>query len=328
MDEIEKRAKVEPNILIAVDGSRPALRAVDYALSMTHLIPGLRFTLLYVLPQAPPYLELESRTDQAIRRKLTKLETGNREKARKTLEMAKNRLLDSGLDPDRVDIRIRPRISGLSKDIINEAEMGRFDALVVGRRGLTRAQEMFTGSVSNQLIQHAANVPLWIVDGGNVKPNILAAVDGSSASLRAVDHVAFMLGGNPEARVAFLHVNPKLQSYCAVDFDGHEHGWNATEHDLAEMELDFRRGQGACLDDFFKKAVAVLRQAGFSQDRIVVEQRDVTMGVARTIVKAAKEGGYGAIVLGRRGLGRSSFLGSVSDKVIRRAEDLAIWLVN
>jgi nucleotide-binding universal stress UspA family protein len=32
--------------------------------------------------------------------------------------------------------------------------------------------------------------------------------------------------------------------------------------------------------------------------------------------------------MGRRGLGKSFFLGSVSDKVIRSVSDMAIWLVN
>ena len=328
MSEFDEIQKVEPNILIAVDGSRPAMQAVDYALNMTRLIPELRFTLLYVLPQTPPYLEMESRTDQSVRKRLKKLEISNREKAYKSLEAAKRRIMDAGVAPERVDTVTRPRISGLSKDIINEAEMGKYDALVVGRRGVTRAQEIFTGSVSNQLIQHAANTPLWIVDGGSVKPDILVAVDGSSASLRAVDHVAFMLGGNPEARVDFLHVSPKFQNYCAINLENNHEDWNDADLDLERIEQDFRRSEGACLTDFFKKAASVLKQAGFSQDRISVEQREVNLGIARTIIKAAMDGGYGTIVIGRRGMGRSSFLGSISDRVIRRAENLAVWLVN
>ena len=61
--------------------------------------------------------------------------------------------------------KVLPRITGLAPDILNEAQHSRYDALLVGRRGLSKAQELFLGSVSNQLVQHAVNVPLWIIDG-------------------------------------------------------------------------------------------------------------------------------------------------------------------
>ncbi|MEW5725331.1 MAG: universal stress protein [Thermodesulfobacteriota bacterium] len=50
--------------------------------------------------------------------------------------------------------------------------------------------------------------------------------------------------------------------------------------------------------------------------------------MARTIVRTAKEEGFGTIVVGRRGFGKSSLLGAVSDRIVRQAEDLAVWLVN
>ena len=319
---------IEPHVLIAVDGSRSSYQAVDYTVHLTGLIPHLHFILLYVLPQAPPVFKSEARTDGQMRTRLKKLEAVNREKAREVVEAARQHLIEHNIAPERIETRIRKRHSGLAKDIINEAEMGYFDALVIGRRGLTRTQELFMGSVSNQLIQHAANVPLWIIDGQVTQPKVLAAVDGSEASLRAVDHMGFMLGNNPEARVDFLHISPKLQNFCSINFDTQEKYWDDVEGGLEDLEADFVREDEACMDDFLKKAVDNLARAGFSRDRISVDQREVALGVARTIIKTAKEGDYGTIVLGRRGLGRSSFLGSISDKVIRSATDKAVWLVN
>ena len=323
----EQSPSIAPSVMLATDGSDSSSRALDYALGMTRLVPDIRFILVNVLPQIPPFLRTEAERDGGVLRKLRQVESANRRKAQEVLEQAREYLRERGIADEQVETRIRPRISGLAKDIINEAEMGRFDALIVGRRGLTRTQEVFMGSVTNQLIQHAANVPLWINDGAVSDPKVLVAIDGSEASLRAVDHVSFILGGNPDARVDFVHVTPRIQSFCAIDFARHDTVWEELSG-MEQLEAEFRREDAGCVDDFFSKAVGILVQAGFSRHRIDINRREITLGVARTIIQAAKEGGYGTIVVGRRGFGRSSFLGSISDRVIRRAENLAVWLVN
>lgn len=323
-----KKDVIAPCVLIAVDGSGKSLQAADYVARMTKLIPNLEVVLMYVTPQIPPIYQAEAKKDGQMRKRLKELEKANYEKAEEILADAKKHLIENGIKKERIGVKIRKRISGLAKDIITEAELGRFDALIVGRRGITRTQELFMGSVTNQIIQHSANIPVWIIDGKVQKPKVLVAVDGSEASLRAVDHVAFMLGGNPDAIIDFLHVTPKLQSYCAIDLNGGDHHWHSDESELGAIESEFLREDEICLDDFNRKAIAILRKAGFTTDQIKIEEREITLGVARTIVKAADEGDYGTIVIGRRGLGKSSFLGSISDRVIRRAADKAIWLVN
>jgi nucleotide-binding universal stress UspA family protein len=324
----KKQNSPDPSVLIAIDGSRPSSAAVEYAAHLTRLVPNMEFMLLNVMPQVPPILQTESKTDGQMRTRLKKLEAANRKKGGEMLEKAKLQLKEYGVPEERIRTKTSKRHSGLAKDIINEAELGKYDALIIGRRGLTRTQQVFMGSVSNQLIQHAANVPLWIVDGKVSKPKVLVAVDGSEASLRAVDHVAFVLANNPEAQVDFLHVTPKLQTFCAIDLGRASDQWDEAENDLEALEQEFLREDNVCLDDFMEKAIRILSKAGFSEKRIKILEREISMGIARTIVKAAKDGGYSTLVLGRRGMGKSSFLGSTSDRVIRRASNLAVWLVN
>ena len=324
----KKQNHPDPSVLIAVDGSRPSMAAVEYAARLTRLVPNMEFMLLNVMPQVPPIMKTEAKTDGQMLARLKKLEAANRKKGDEMLAKAKQHLFEKGVTEERIRTKASKRHSGLAKDIINEAELGRHDALIIGRRGLTRTQQVFMGSVSNQLIQHAANVPLWIVDGKVPKPKVLVAVDGSEASLRAVDHVAFILANNPEAQVDFLHVTPKLQTFCAIDLGRASDQWDEAEEDLEALEEEFLREDNVCLDDFMEKAVRILSKAGFSAKRIKIIEREISMGIARTIVKAAKDGGYSTLVLGRRGLGKSSFLGSTSDRVIRRASNLAVWLVN
>ncbi|MBW1709428.1 MAG: universal stress protein [Deltaproteobacteria bacterium] len=315
-------------ILIAIDGSMPASHAVGYAATIFKLIPDLHIVLLYVLPSIPPYLKEESRTDGSALSKLKKLKEINLAGGEKILEKGKNQLIAAQFSPGRIETKMLPRITGLAKDIANEAEHGLYDALLVGRRGLSGAQELFMGSVSNQLVQYAANTPLWVIDRLITDPKVMMAVDGSESSLKAVDHVAYMFGNNPQAEVHFLHVVPKLQDVCPIDLDNTGESLKGMESEIEMLDAELLQGSQACMDDFTPRATQILREAGFSSDRITVEVREVVLGVAVTILKAAQEGGYGTIVLGRRGMGRSHFLGSVSDRVIRRATGQAIWVVN
>ena len=320
--------RIPPNVLVAIDGSPSSDQALKYLLSIRKLIPDLRITVVQVLPNTPQFLSQEAKIDYNLKVRLKKLAQANRRQAELNLEKARQFLEKSGLPRDWIETRVRPSTSGLVKDLISEAEMGLFDALVLGRRGLTKTQELFMGSVSNQIISYAVNVPIWITDGRIMEPKIMVAVDGSEASLRAVDHVAFILGGNPEASIEFLHVAPKLQSYCAIDLEGAETAWPDAAEELSAIEIEFRRDDQVCQDDFFQKAISILAKAGFSPDRLNFEQREITLGVARTIIQAARDKKCGTVVIGRRGLGRSSFLGSVSYRVMRRAENLAVWMVN
>ena len=47
------------------------------------------------------------------------------------------------------------------------------------------------------------------------------------------------------------------------------------------------------------------------------------------IIREAREGAYGTIVMGRRGLSkvRDFLMGRVTSKVLNQAEDFAVWIV-
>jgi nucleotide-binding universal stress UspA family protein len=318
-----------PSVLIAVDGSRASLDAVDYTVHMAGLIRGLEVVLLHILPAPPPFLVDAAVTDTTAYKRLREIEKENERQGRAVMEKAAQRLKSLGFPEPRVDQRLRRRRTGLVRDIVAEVELGHFDALVVGRRGLSRAEELFMGSVSNQLVHHTMSVPLWIVDGPpSPRPRILAAVDGSEASLRAVDHIAFMLGSNPDVEVDFLHVIPRFQSHCLMEPVNGSGPWD--EADAEQPTAGKPLGRGECLTGFSHRAAAILKAGGFSRERVHFFQEEVTLGVARTILRKVTQGGYGTLVLGRRGMERSPLLGGVADRVIRRAGETAVcvWLVN
>jgi hypothetical protein len=51
------------------------------------------------------------------------------------------------------------------------------------------------------------------------------------------------------------------------------------------------------------------------------------MNIGETILTAAREGGFGTIVMGRRGTNRSFFGGKASHTVSRDISDAALWLI-
>jgi nucleotide-binding universal stress UspA family protein len=81
------------------------------------------------------------------------------------------------------------------------------------------------------------------------------------------------------------------------------------------------------MDDFFTAALAKLREAGFREDQIETQTTATLISVSETILKAARDGGFGTIVMGRRGLNTSFFGGKVSYHVSQKLSDTALWLV-
>ena len=310
---------MEKKILIAVDGSDASNYAVDYVgLMEGAMVKELKVTLFYVMSAIPPFLRHEAQTSREAHKQVQAMEKKYREAARGGLEAAQQRLLDHGLHKNQVEIKAQLRTSDVAKDIIFEAEQGMYDALVLGRRGVSKAQELFLGSVTNQVLQHAERVPIWVVGSRVSSLKVLCPVDGSQGSLKAVDHMAFMLGGNPECKITLFHVEASLANYCALDFG---------EEPKEEIEGELMKSQDRCMDDFYSRAVKVLEEGGLSQEQIETKTKQGGLSVSKAILDEARKGDYGTVVLGRRGENESSFLGHTSDKVMRKADEAAVWIV-
>jgi nucleotide-binding universal stress UspA family protein len=313
---------MEKKILIAVDGSRASQQAVDYVgLMEGAMIKDLHVVLFHVMNPVPPFMRREGTRDPEMYRRTKVLERKNREAANRILEEARERLLRHGLPADHVELKALPRASDAARDILFEAEQGLYDAVVMGRRGVSKAQELFVGSVTNKVVQHASRLPVWIVGGRVSSLKVLCAVDGSEGSLRAVDHMAFMLGGNPDCRVTLLHVGARLATYCPLDF-------SASEEDLArEIEGDLMSAEAECMEDFYIRAIKVLMEGGLEREQIETASREGGFSVAGAIVEEARRGGPGRWCRNHRGENRSFFLGHVSDKVLRKGSEAAVWIV-
>jgi nucleotide-binding universal stress UspA family protein len=49
-------------------------------------------------------------------------------------------------------------------DILRIREEGNYDTVVIGRRGVSKAEEFLFGSVSTKVVQSAADCTVWVVN--------------------------------------------------------------------------------------------------------------------------------------------------------------------
>jgi len=145
------------NILVALDRSEGAMRAVDF---VGELMGGHDFkvSLLHViregeqLKSGPSYKPLPKEEMQTEEQKMQAV-----------FDEAKRRLIDYGFKSDHVTSKVITSAQSPPRTIVQEAEKGGYSPIVIGRRGLSKFQEFFMGSVSNQVIQLGVEQAVWVV---------------------------------------------------------------------------------------------------------------------------------------------------------------------
>ena len=310
---------MEKKIMLAVDDSLQSKYAVKYAVTISSAVKVLHYVLFHVQPTISLYLTDEAQKSLKAQAELDKVSKKNEASAHEILEQYKNDMVRMGIDEDRTEIVTQRRTLGLAKDIIDFGHVGRYDAIVVGRRRITRLQEVFMGSVSSNLLEHSQFIPIWLVDDEITSEKILVAVDGSGSSLRAIDHISFMVMGNPKTKVTLLHVMRKAREFYD---DSLEEEPSKVLEDLVAGE-DKKR-----IEQFYPLAVKKFKDVGVSENQIEIQTLEGRNRPGRAIIETASEGGFGTVVIGRSGINKSFFMGSVSHYVINKASGCALWVVS
>jgi len=145
------------NVLLAVDDSQNARRAVAYVAFMLGRVEGCRVTLLHVIsePEEDYFATIEEKQrwlEQYRRRIETRLEQYRRE------------LIEAGFPEEAVQTSAPLRhCPSIAECILSELDRTRYGTLVVGRQGLSRKEEFLFGSVSSRIVGHARNCAVWVV---------------------------------------------------------------------------------------------------------------------------------------------------------------------
>lgn len=293
-------------VLLALDGSGQAFEAVRY---VSQLLPPNRIevVLFHVMSKIPEGLR-DIEKNFGFKHRVASLVgwTMQQEKEiREFMEKGRQLLLNRGVPDNAVSINIQERQEGTARDIVQEAQSN-YDSIVVGRWGLSKLKDLVCGSIAGKLIGNLVHVPLLVVGGSPQTGKILLAADASEEALRAVDYIGAMMSGT-DSEVTLFHV------VRAIDYVIEE-AWESPKK-AAEVLLDV--------------AVRRLEKTGVSGDRISSKIATGMASRAKAIVEEAKKGGYGTIVVGRRGHSQMEefFMGRVSNKVVQLGKKMAVWVV-
>lgn len=309
---------MEKKILVAVDDSRHSENAVRYVAGLQETVQQLKYVLFHVEPTVSHYLQEEAKTKPGAYAELQKVMRKSHEAATAMLERYKAVMVSAGVSEDQIQAISLPRKFGAGKDILEYGTAMVYDAIVIGRRGISGMTEMLMGSVSADVVNNSQLVPVWLVDEKGPAGGVMIAVDGSDSSLRAVDHAAFIFGGNPDITLTFFHVEPKLANFCSIDF---------TDTDISDLEAVIQQGDKAYIDRFFAHALKTLNNAGIAERQIRVDVQKGVFRVGKAILEAYRKGNFGTLVVGRRGMGKQFFTGSVSRFMVNQFSDGSLWVI-
>jgi nucleotide-binding universal stress UspA family protein len=298
----------QKRLLLAVDGSERALQTIRYA-GEEDAFKGMKIVLFHVfnsIPDAYYDLEKEPKSVKVVRH-VRSWEAEQKKTIRKYMDDAKQMLLDAGHAEPAVDVKIQNRKKGVARDIIIEAHKG-YDAVLTRRRGLTSLKNIIVGSVTNKLLEKLSFIPVLIAGRKPVNKKVLIAVDGSPCANRAVAFVADTLGPINDYQVRLVYV---LRG-----------GSKSDEEDLIANGIDKT-------EPIFKEPIDILNAGGFDAENISTKTITGVLSRAGAIVNEAEKGGWGTIVVGRRGLSSVSdfFMGRVSNKVVHAGRKDTVWIV-
>jgi nucleotide-binding universal stress UspA family protein len=239
------------------------------------------------------------------------------------MEKSRQLFANRGVPEGAVSIKSQERQVGIARDIACEAQKD-YASVVVGRWGVSKLKDLVWGSTANKLIGHLIHIPLCMVGGAPEAGKILVALDTSEEAMRTVDYLGTMVDGT-DLKVTLFHVIRRF------DLGSQRYDASLSLHEEWEGEVrkEFLEAERST-EAVFQKAVGHLEKAGVEGDRISTKIVTGAASRAKAIVEEAKNGGYGTIVVGRRGLSRVEefFMGRVSKKVIQLAQEMAVWVVS
>lgn len=320
-------SKKQKRILVAVDGSEQAFEAVRYV--SRAVSPGMAQVVLFHVVTRVPESFLDMDKEPAYRYRIVNIGAWEQQQEKLTrdfMERSREVFVAAGFPEGAVSILTRNRKVGIARDIASEA-LDSYDAIVLGRSGLSDLKDFVLGSIAQKVIEKVSNVPIWVI-GGNAGPKrMLIGMDVSDGAMLAVRHVAEMLGGTFQCDVTMFHairsvtLFQRLYGGMALKDD------DPTLQDRVREELEQVR---KAMEPRFTEARRCLLAAGAPAERI--RDKIVTGAASRAvaIMEEAEREGCDTIVVGRRGLSRVQefFMGRISNKVIQLAKDRTVWVVS
>ncbi len=156
-------------ILVAIDGSECASRAIEYCGKQFSGMSDLSLILFHVLPNIPPRFwddghiltkeEKEARLG-VVNKWLENQKLATEPMFRGAIEV----LTRGGIHPDRIETKTIYDSTDAAASILEEARDGGYLTLVLGRCGFSWIGERLLGSTTSRIIQQGAGLAICVVE--------------------------------------------------------------------------------------------------------------------------------------------------------------------
>jgi len=165
INEVNKMKK----ILVAIDESKHALKALDFINQLFSGSADVEITLFHVIKDYPPafwddghYLNAAERS--ARREVIEKWQSNQRLKLESVFKLATERLENAGFNKNQITTKsIDSTYVVIADRILEEASNGGYQMLVMGRHGYTSSKKLIMGSVSNAVLSQGSALAVCIV---------------------------------------------------------------------------------------------------------------------------------------------------------------------
>jgi nucleotide-binding universal stress UspA family protein len=304
-------------VLLVVDGSYQSLETVNYV-SQVLSPDNSEVVMLHITSKVPEaFWDLEK--DPVWQQKVQTVRSWETQQGNRInffMEKACQVFGDAGFPDSAVKVDVRERKEGIARDIRAESHLG-YACVILGRRGLSTIPDPALGGVANKVVLRASDLAVWLVGGRPEPEKIIVGIDSSDGSMLAVEHLARIVEGVSK-KILLLHVVRKVSEMNGLNGPG-----------ARQFEEERERRARNEIEPIFRKACVKLQAAGILPGEISTK---VIMGAttrAGTILEEARSGGYGTIVVGRRGVStvEEFDMGRVSNKLVQTAKDGALWVV-
>lgn len=272
---------MDRHFLVTISDQKSALYGARFVGDFFPDKTNIKSTLFYSAPQANPAADQEKQLQA---------------KGDDALKQAGAILEEKGFFKDNIIYKSQSQMFSKVADIILEGEKGSYDAVVLGRRGISILEEAFEESVSVKLFKEKASFPLWLCNTSEgVGKDVLLYLDGSPASFQMADHVGFILAESKQHHIDLL----------------------APESVFLEPSL---------MDQY----IQILSRNNLDINRIRT-QLPVSSDPAKQILKLTEKKAYASVALGRAGSQSDNMLsrlhtGPVCSVLFRQMKHASLWL--
>jgi len=156
---------MDDKILVALDDSENAMRAVEYIAK--YFAKDRKITLFNIVQDTAALCDMNSPAltpyFKSQQSSFCTLEEKKKSLVDSALQKSREKLISTGFEEKNITIKAETKKKGVARDIVQEARSG-YNTIVLGRRGQSGIKDFILGSVSHKVFQLAKDISVLVVN--------------------------------------------------------------------------------------------------------------------------------------------------------------------